>query len=52
MGKWSKKFHLKNGLIITNESYWKNELRRKTILEYDKFCNVNRVSDYQEIQGK
>ena len=49
MGKWSKKFHLKNGLIITDESYWKNELRRKTILEYDKFCNVNREAEIYNI---
>ncbi|GGH48318.1 hypothetical protein IA57_04225 [Mangrovimonas yunxiaonensis] len=49
MGKWSTKFHLKNGLVSVQENYWKNELRSRTEFEYDRFGNVERETNTFDI---
>lgn len=43
MGRWWHKYYLKKGLVVTDESYWKNELRSRTEFEYDRFGNLERI---------
>ncbi|SFN69875.1 hypothetical protein SAMN04487989_102502 [Bizionia echini] len=53
MGKWNKKFYLKNGLVVIYESYWKNELRSRTEFKYDQFGNVEReINTFDINEGK
>jgi len=53
MGKWNTKYYLSNGLVTIQENYWKNELRSRTVYEYDQYGNVKReIITYDINEGK
>ncbi len=52
MRHWSDKYYLTNGLIVSSESYWKNELRSRIEYEYDRFGNIEReIETYNINEG-
>lgn len=53
MGKWKTKYFLKNGLVISKETYWKNRLRSRSEFGYDNRENINQeIETYNINDGK